>query len=114
MKWHIDDKRKSQKHKQSYIDIIAEHCMESFEWANIYNVAAKKFTTMFTYIQVMGFLGLLAVLGKMIPGVLGLKIKHKAILSYLKKKYDTLGTETWYEFSRYYPIYTEVKHGKRT
>lgn len=32
----------------------------------------------------------------------------------LKKKYDTLGTETWYEFSRYYPIYTEVKHGKRT
>ena len=75
------------KHKQSYIDIIAEHCMESFEWANIYNVAAKKFTTMFTYIQVMGFLGLLAVLGKMIPGVLGLKIKHKAILSYLKKKY---------------------------
>lgn len=37
----------------------------------------------------------------------------KASCKSLKKKYDTLGTETWYEFSRYYPIYTEVKHVKR-
>lgn len=73
--------------KGSYIKKIIGHRTKLFDLSEEYDVAAKKFTTMFTYVQVMRLLGLVAILGKMIPGVIGQRIKHHAILCFLKKKY---------------------------
>ena len=75
-------------HKENYVDKITKHCSKPLGQSSKYKkVVAKKLTTMFTYVQVMGIEGILPILGKMVPCVLGLKLKHYSILSYLKKKY---------------------------
>lgn len=105
--------------KQNYVAKIKNGLVRRFRWKTDFSAINKKVKTLSGYVKVMGAIGIVPMLGKLLPCKYGNLLKHYTIVNYLKKHYGYIIDENRgvagrnISFGEKYPIWVCWWQGER-